>query len=152
MKNIPSHMRLVCCVAALTILLFAGGAVAQIYVEDFTTSTYRNGVTTSANWDEAGGQLTLRPFAAELAGSVALLAQPGAVEVSGHYAFVAQLGQNVRIHTEIMRTGTRSTARTRRCAAGPQAIRTTYLDTVTSINGIRSIADWRGSGAAAAAA
>jgi len=64
-------------------------SVPQSFTEDFTTTTYRDPLNTTAEWDTTAGELRLPSFECLLEGSVATAGDARAVAVSGNHAFVA---------------------------------------------------------------
>jgi hypothetical protein len=66
-----------------------GSATAHRYVENFTTTQYRDGGTTTADWNTAAGKLSLFPFLPAHAGTHDTPANASAVFVDGNRAFVA---------------------------------------------------------------
>ncbi len=77
--------------AVLSALLVAGGpvAVANLYEEDFTTTTYQDGGATTALWDTSAGEIRLHPFALSVVGTADTPANAYGVAVAGDHAYVA---------------------------------------------------------------
>jgi hypothetical protein len=74
----------------LTGLSIPAGATPQTYFEDFTTTTYKDPVQTTADWNTTLGELRLPPFVPTLTGSYdAPVDGFSDVAVSGDHAFVA---------------------------------------------------------------
>jgi hypothetical protein len=77
--------------AAVVLLAGAGTSNGQDnkYVEDFTTTQYRDSLNTTAWWDTVSGELKLYPFVTTLAGSYDTPGQARDVFIDGNHAFVA---------------------------------------------------------------
>ncbi|MCP3985539.1 MAG: hypothetical protein GY723_14205, partial [bacterium] len=69
-------------------LLLAPASQAQ-YAEDFTTTTYEDTLSTSADWNTTDGELKLFPFVPTLAGSYDTPGQAWKVAVAGDHVYVA---------------------------------------------------------------
>jgi len=75
-------------IAAFALLGTALDVDAGTYVEDFTTTTYRDASQTSAWWDTALGELKLYPFAPGLVGAYNTPGQSLGIYVTGDFAYV----------------------------------------------------------------
>ena len=88
-------MRLVMAHAAVATILgivffsHPGLAIQHKYVEDFTTTQYKDTVHTTAWWDTVAGELKLHPFVPALGGTCDTPGNAEGVAVSGYYIFVA---------------------------------------------------------------
>jgi hypothetical protein len=76
-------------VAASVLAATASSAEPQTFTEDFTTTTYRDSVNTTAFWDIDAGELRLPPFVISLAGSYDTPGVAYGAAVAGDHAFVA---------------------------------------------------------------
>jgi len=74
------------CVSALSVTANAG--VANRYVEDFTTTQFKDPVNTTAHWENGLGTLGMYPFGVSVVGNYSTPAAMDAA-MDGHYAFVA---------------------------------------------------------------
>jgi hypothetical protein len=85
------HQYVVVLGATLALAIWAGAVNGgnQIYIEDFTTTQYKDALNTTAWWDTAAGELKLFPFVPTLAGSCDTPDYAFDVAVSGDYAYVA---------------------------------------------------------------
>jgi len=72
-------------------MLPATALAQQSYTEDFTTTTYKDEVNTTADWNTADGELKLFPFEPSLVGSYDTGSEVKRVTVEGDYAFVADI-------------------------------------------------------------
>lgn len=77
-------------VALVLFLLFPlrAEALNRTYVEDFSTTRYKN-PTTTARWDTTAGEIKLPPFAPFIAGSLGGIGAPVDVTLAGSVAYVA---------------------------------------------------------------
>ena len=85
---------------ALALLVAAGLAAAAVkhsHTEDFTTTTYKNTILTTADWDTVAGQLGLAPFQMTYVGSYYTTGNPADVKVAGDLAFLADAGTGLSI-------------------------------------------------------
>ncbi len=69
---------------------------AGSHVEDFTTTTYRDPVASTANWDTGAGELRLDPFVRGVVGSLGL-GDSRKVAVAGDHAFVAGIANGLHV-------------------------------------------------------
>jgi hypothetical protein len=76
------------CLVLLVLLVASAAALADSFVEDFTTLDYCNTWLTTAWWDTASGEVKLLPFEIALVGSCLTAGTPEDVEISGDYAYV----------------------------------------------------------------
>ena len=86
--------------AFLGILIFStlsGNAIEHKYIEDFTTTQYKDVMNTTAWWDTVAGELKLFPFLPTLAGTCDTPGQARGVTVSGDHAFVADFGFGLQV-------------------------------------------------------
>jgi len=74
----------------------AWGAVNQ-YIEDFTTTTYRDATATSADWSTLAGELRLHPFDVSLVGSCDTPSYATGVALAGDYAYVADNASGLQV-------------------------------------------------------
>jgi len=58
------------CVALICVVLWTGtsNSVVTTYIEDFTTTVYKNKINTTAHWDTSAGELKLFPFISTIVG------------------------------------------------------------------------------------
>ena len=84
------HRAAVVFVAGILVLLTGGpaGAVLRQYVEDFTTTTYRD-TSTTARWDTLAGELGLFPYEPSIVGSLPSLGSSEDVVLDGDFAYIA---------------------------------------------------------------
>ena len=77
--------------AAVVLVLWANTAIGgdQKYVENFTTTQYKDNLNTTAWWDTVSGELKLFPFVPTLAGNYDTPGTARGVTISGDYAYVA---------------------------------------------------------------
>ena len=81
----------------LMVLTIPGAALAQqSYSEDFTTTTYKDEINTTADWDIAAGELKL-PSLPTLAGWADTPGFAYRVAVAGNHAFVADYGSGLQV-------------------------------------------------------
>ena len=73
------------------------GAIKTKYVEDFTTTDYRDAANTTALWDTNAGELRLPPFEITLAGSYDTPGSASHVAIDGDYAYVADGDYGLRV-------------------------------------------------------
>jgi hypothetical protein len=76
---------------AIALVLWAGASngVVNRYVEDFTTTQYKDTLNTTAWWDTVAGELKLPPFELTLTGSYDTPGYAHGIALSGDYAYVA---------------------------------------------------------------
>src|SRR4029079_11745086 len=72
-------------------------ATYPLYQEDFSTTTYKDPVATTADWNTATGKLQLFPFQPTLLGSYDSPGTAYGVEISGTRAYVADGASGLRI-------------------------------------------------------
>ena len=72
-------------------------AATQSYTEDFTTTTYKDETTTTADWNTTAGELRLFPFAPYLYGSYHMTGYAYSVAVAGDRAFVANAEYGLQV-------------------------------------------------------
>jgi hypothetical protein len=72
-----------------SMVAFTTAGTASSYVEDFTTTHYRDRLNTTAEWDTVAGALRLPPLQLTLAGSCGTPGVAYGVAVDGNYAYVA---------------------------------------------------------------
>ena len=84
-------------VVALAAWAGTSNAVINIYVEDFTTTQYKDPVNTTAWWDTLTGELKLFPFVPTLLGNYDTPGIAYGVVVSGDHAFVADGGSGLQV-------------------------------------------------------
>ncbi len=92
-RNIATHLLLA---AAVLVGLPLTASAQQSYTEDFTTSTYKDEVNTTADWNTADGELKLFDFELSLVGTY----DPGDaydIAVSGDLAVVAGYGDGIHV-------------------------------------------------------
>jgi len=78
------------CIALLAMLGTSAGVLAQqAYTEDFTTSTYKDVSSTTADWNLTNGELRLHPFFPTLEGACDTPGFAYCVALSGGHAYVA---------------------------------------------------------------
>jgi hypothetical protein len=77
--------------AAAALIFWAGpsSGVVHMYLEDFTTTQYKDALNTTLWWDTVTGELKLRPFVLTLAGTYDTPDQADGIFVSGNHAYVA---------------------------------------------------------------
>ena len=90
MKSLLKYL----CRALATAAVLAGGTsvfaqIADNYHEDFTTTTYRDDVLTTAVWSTIEGEIRLEPFSLNALGGYDTAGNAYDVAISGRYAFVA---------------------------------------------------------------
>jgi len=75
----------------LLVVLFSTAADATVhrYMEDFSTTQYKDTLNTTAWWDTVTGELKLWPFELTLAGSYDTPGSAYGVAICGDYAHVA---------------------------------------------------------------
>ncbi|MFH2052546.1 MAG: FlgD immunoglobulin-like domain containing protein [bacterium] len=79
--------------ASLAALAWASFASAQyVFVEDFTTDTYKDAVNTTAFWDTTAGELKLQPLPVHV-GGLATLVSATDLAIAGDLAFVLGTSQ-----------------------------------------------------------
>ncbi|MCU0638774.1 MAG: hypothetical protein MUF59_02750 [Candidatus Krumholzibacteria bacterium] len=86
--------------AAISAILLAAPAVSFAgygYVEDFSTTLYRDQANTSAWWDTIAGEVKLFPFASSIIGAFDTPGNAMNIFVSGDYAFVADYGSGLQV-------------------------------------------------------
>jgi hypothetical protein len=84
-------------ILAILILAIPALAGAQVgYTEDFTTTTYKDDINTTAYWNTAAGELKLYPLP-QFVGSYDTPGQAYDVEVAGDLAFVADYTSGLRV-------------------------------------------------------
>ena len=88
---------LVCLVYLVGLPLGAPALAAGAYVEDFTTTLYRDAAQTTADWNTTAGELRLFPFTPAAVGSCATPSFPSAIAVAGDYAFVADGSSGLQV-------------------------------------------------------
>ena len=69
----------------------------QSYTEDFTTTTYKDALNTTADWDTTAGELKLPPLVISLADSYDTPGYANGVAVSGDHAFVADYTSGLQV-------------------------------------------------------
>ncbi len=90
--------RLSCALIALLLTLVPPSAQAQqSYTEDFTTTTYKDAVNNTADWNTADGELKLFPFEPTLVGTYDTPYEAHAVVVAGDLAFVADRSSGLHV-------------------------------------------------------
>jgi hypothetical protein len=83
--------------AALVLWTTASDGVVARYVEDFTTTQYKDSLITTAWWDTDAGELKLFPFVPALVGSYDTPGNARGVFVSGDHLFVADFGSGLHV-------------------------------------------------------
>jgi hypothetical protein len=73
------------------------GATLNRYVEDFTTTTYKDTVNTTANWDTTAGELGILPFVPSLVGAYDTPGTAWGLAVAGDLAVVADYDQGLQL-------------------------------------------------------
>ncbi len=87
-----------CWTALLVVGVFSTTVADQYsYTEDFTTTTYKDTLNTTALWDTVAGELKLAPFELALAGGYDTPGTARGVAVSGDYAFVADQTSGLQV-------------------------------------------------------
>jgi len=88
----------------LSIGLFIAGAIVvpahtavSSYTEDFTTTTYKDTINTSADWNISAGELRLFPFAPTVVGNYDTPGNALGTFVSGDYVYVADHSSGLQI-------------------------------------------------------
>ena len=76
---------------------FRSAHAVNTYVEDFTTTAFKDGANTTADWDTAAGELKLPLFVYTLAGSVDTPDAARDVAVAGDHAFVADRSSGLQV-------------------------------------------------------
>jgi len=92
--------RLLISVAAAAVLLSTVGAPragVHEYVEDFTSSQYKDGISTTALWDLASGELKLPPITLGITGGLDTPGLTSGVKVAGDYAYIADGSSGIRV-------------------------------------------------------
>jgi hypothetical protein len=87
--SIRAAVRALAFTAMLLAIFVAGDAWGQVFIEDFTTTTYRDDAATTALWDIANGEIKHPPFHMSLLGEELLPTPPLDIVLSGSYAYVA---------------------------------------------------------------
>ena len=77
--------------------LSVGSAGADPYVEDFTSTAYKDPVNTTADWNTAAGELKLPPFELSLLGAYDTPGLARGVAISGDLAFVADHASGLQV-------------------------------------------------------
>ena len=72
-----------------SMVAFTTAGTASNYVEDFTTTHYRDRLNTTAEWDSVAGALRLPPLQLTLAGNCGTPGAAYGVAVDGNYVYVA---------------------------------------------------------------
>jgi hypothetical protein len=73
------------------------GAIKTKYVEDFSTTQYRDALNTTAWWDTVAGQLELYAFSINVTGSYDTPGAARNVAVDGDYAYVADYYEGLQV-------------------------------------------------------
>ena len=84
-------------VAALVAWAGIANGVVNKYVEDFTTTQYKDSLNTTAWWDTVSGELKLYPFVITLAGSYDTPGTAWDVSLAGDHAFAADGGSGLHV-------------------------------------------------------
>ncbi len=66
-----------------------GFAAGNKYIEDFSTSLYKDAASTTAWWDNIGGELKLFPFTATIVGTFDTPGNAMGAAVDGDFAYMA---------------------------------------------------------------
>jgi hypothetical protein len=72
-------------------------AIVHRYVEDFSTTQYKDTSNTTAWWDTVAGEIKLHPFELTLAGSYDTPGYALGVAISGDYAYVADEASGLQV-------------------------------------------------------
>jgi hypothetical protein len=96
---VNTSIRRTVCVASCVLALCVSAATAgqPSYSENFTTTTYKDAVHTTADWNTGAGKLQMFPFAPSVVGSYDTPGGALGVTVSGDYAFVADVASGLLI-------------------------------------------------------
>ncbi len=84
---------------ALILVGFPASALAapQTYTEDFTTTTYKDDVNTTADWNTGDGELKLYPFIPSIIGNYDTPGSARDIAVEGDLAFVADMLNGLQV-------------------------------------------------------
>jgi hypothetical protein len=93
--------RTIVCIAVTTFLailsVLPGRAIEHKYIEDFTTTQYKDVLNTTAWWDTVAGELRLFPFVPTIVGTCDTPNYAFDVTVSGDHAFVADYSSGLQV-------------------------------------------------------
>ncbi len=95
--SLSTRRRLATTVATAMLLVAPAGDAANVYVEDFTTTTYMDPAATTADWNTVDGELKLFPFVPTIEGSYDTPDNATDVAISGDLAFVAGFSAGLQI-------------------------------------------------------
>ena len=80
-----TNIRCILCAAVAVLAITAGMSHGQVnsLTEEFTTTVYKDGVNTTADWNTGDGELKLFPFTPTLVGNYSPIANANTIAVAG---------------------------------------------------------------------
>jgi hypothetical protein len=97
MKGLVSLVAITVVPAILLLSAFSVSAIEHKYIEDFTTTQYKDTLNTTAWWDTLSGELKLPPFELGLAGSYDTPGLAIGVCIDGDYAYIADENSGLQV-------------------------------------------------------